>query len=76
MGDCSHELLQRRVQQGANAARSKCDAIWIFCVVLEERISVSFTRSLAEQAVHTKLQIYRGSQANNPLEPVELARAF
>ena len=40
------------------------------------RISVSFTRSLARRAVNTKMQIYRGSPANNLLEPVELARAF
>lgn len=38
-----------------------------------------FMQSLSDQAVHTKqrlLPLYHGSHANNPLEPVELARAF
>ena len=60
-----------RTLHGLNATR-----YGYFVSYWRSRISVSFTRSLAEQAVHTKLQIYRGSQANNPLEPVELARAF
>ena len=60
-----------RTLHGLNATR-----YGYFVSYWRSRISVSFTRSLAEQAVHTKLQIYRGSQANNPLEPVELAHAF
>ena len=60
-----------RTLHGLNATR-----YGYFVAYWRSRISVSFTRSLALQAVHTKRQIYRGSQANNPLEPVELARAF
>ena len=60
-----------RTLHGLNATR-----YGYFVSYWRNRISVSFTRSLALQAVHTKRQIHRGSQANNPLEPMELARAF
>ena len=60
-----------RTLHGLNATR-----YGYFVSYWRSRISVGFTRSLAQQAVNTKMQIYRGSQANNPLEPVELARAF
>lgn len=42
-----------------------------WCPIREaSRISVSFTRPLVLEVVHTKQQIYRGSEANNQLEPV------
>ena len=60
-----------RTLHGLNATR-----YGYFVSYWRSRTSVGFTGSLAQQAVNTKMQIYRGSQANNPLEPVELARAF